>query len=179
MRHDTLMWKELSFETHRALFEPEMYQIYLSIHELGMRWHRHRYLPGQPPRTPAEHAADISPAEVKEFLRGKTTWGGYVSSSYDAKGALALCGALPPSEIRKTLRYYLQNHSGRGPQIKAFMSLLAGYPGKTPVRELTRIADTQKQKSLRQHAVDLLDDLSNPYSPPAEEQGAVPHVDMG
>ncbi|MBF9052032.1 hypothetical protein GTA62_18775 [Roseobacter sp. HKCCD9010] len=177
VRHDTLMWKELTFERHRPLFEPEMYQLYLSIHEIGARWYRHRYVPGKPPKTPTEHAADISPDEVKEFLRGKTTWGRYVSSSYDAKGALALCCTLPASDIRKTLRFYLKDHSGRGPQIKALMSLLADCPGKTPIKEFTRIASTQKQKSLKQHAIDLLDDLSHPYSPAVEEQGAAPYAD--
>jgi len=175
VRHDTLMWKEMRFETHRAIFEREMYKTYLKCHGFGVSWHRHRYEPGKPPKTAAEHAADISPAEVKEFLRNKTAWGGYLFSSYDAKGVLALCGALPVSEIRKTLRFYLKNHSGRSAQIKALMSVLASYQGKTPVNEFIRIAETQKQKTLKQHAIDLLDDLSHPYSPPIDEQSAPPH----
>lgn len=170
VRHDTLMWKETSFKTHRALFLPGMYKTYLCIHDLGIHWHRHRYMPGKPPKTPAQHAANISPAEVKEFLREKTTWGGYVNSSYDAKGALALCSALPVGDTRKTLSHYLKHHSARGPQIKALMTVLAGYPGKTPITVLTKIADAQKQKSLKQHAIDLLADLSHPYAPANEEQ---------
>ncbi|MEM6636156.1 MAG: hypothetical protein AAF667_09715 [Pseudomonadota bacterium] len=171
VRHDTLRWTDISFETHRALFAREMYKIYLDIHGLEANWYRHRYVPGAPPKSPADHAKDISEAEIKEFLRCRKNWGLYVNSAYDAKGALALVGALPVGEVRDTLLRYLKDHTARGPQIKALMSLLASYAGKAPVRELCLIADSQKQKSIKQHAIDLLDDLGHGYAPPAADRG--------
>ncbi len=168
IRNDTLRWDEIAFSTHRALFLPGMYETYLSLHDLGIHWHRHRFVSGKPPKTRAEHARDITEAEIRDFLRGKTTWGVYVNSSYDAKGALALCSALPVGEVQKTLRFYLRHHGGRGPQSKALMSLLASRDGKTPIRELTRIASMQKQKGLRQHAADLLNDLGHAVPAPRE-----------
>lgn len=168
--HDTLRWEDMTGSAHRPRLLEQMYREYAELFDWETGYLKDNY-PDQYARRRDKldwptFRDQMTEGQIATFLKEKRNWEPYVQSANDAKGILGLARGLAARDIRPTLQAYLQDHARRGAQSKALMTLYAGFGGKRVIRDLMRIAETQKQKGLRAHGVDLLEDLGVAYTPP-------------
>ncbi len=168
--HDTLRWQDMQGPGERPRLIAKMYEEYAAHFDWETGWL-------------AQHGPDrakqrrqkldwptfrdqVTDTRIAKFIDEKAKWEPYLQSANEAKGILGLATALPGRPVKKVLAAYLKEHARRTAQAKAVMELYAAIGGKPVIAELNRIAGTQKQKGLRTHAIDLLDDMGVPFLPP-------------
>lgn len=169
-RHDTLRWEDMTAPEHRPRLFEKMYLEYVEFFD----WETDHLRTTYPEKAARRRDKlnwptfrdQITEPQIAKFLKEKRNWEPYVASANDAKGILGLARALSPGAIKPTLSAYLGTHARRNAQAKAVMQLYASFGSKKVIEDLTRIAQTQKQKGLRDHAIDLLDDLCAPFQAP-------------
>jgi len=170
VREDTWRWDEIAFETHRPIFEREMYSVYARLVDLFgakdpkispfLKSNKGRRL------SQADYAAQIDQPQIDAFLHDKLNWGVYLFSAYEGKGSLALARYAPTQEVIKTIRVYHAKHGRRMHQAKVLVDLLASLRGEQARQALRDIAATEKRKGLRSYAIETLEDLGE--TPPLD-----------
>lgn len=172
--HDTLQWVDMTTPSHRPRLIKRMYVEYVEFFDWETEYMGQNY-PGRlkPDRKKLDWPTfrdQITEARIQKFLKEKQNWEPYVTSANEAKGILGLARSLTPGKVKSVLMNYLNTHSRRSAQAKAVMTLYASFGGKSVIKTLSHIAENQKQKGLRAHAMDLLEDLGVPYVPPPPEE---------
>ena len=175
VEYDTLRWEDLQSSAERPRLIAKMYEEYVELFDWETGWLQ-KNDPDRAKRRREKldwstYRDQVSEARIQKFLKEKQNWEPYLHSANDAKGVLGLARSLAPGAAKKALRGYLGPHARRTAQAKAIMQLYASFGGKPVVSELMRIAGAQKQKGLRQHAMDLLEDLGAPYIPEPDGDG--------
>ncbi|MEL7025846.1 MAG: hypothetical protein AAGO57_01270 [Pseudomonadota bacterium] len=171
--YDAFRWDALDPVTDRNRLVPHAYREYRHVYEVETEFYRthdpERFARRRPVRSLEDYASTLTEAGIQKFIADRMKWGPYPNSGHAARGVLALTKVLPVGEIKRTLRSYINDHSRRTAQIQALMDLISSYPGKTPVIELTGLADQLSQKTLRAHAINTLEDMGVTYLAPMNE----------
>ncbi len=175
--YDTLRWQDMQGPAERPRLLAKMYAEYAEIFDWETGWLR-QHDPDRANRRREklewpQFRDQITEAKIAKFAGDKAKWEPYLHSANDAKGILGLATGLPRSTIKTVLSAYLGPHVRRTAQAKAVMDLYATKASKPVVAELPRIATEQKQKGLRTHAINLLEDLGVPFLPPDPEPDAL------
>ena len=176
--HDTLRWQDLQGPSGRPRLLEKMYREYSDLFDWETGW-LGQHDPDRATRRREKQSWDtfrdtVTDSRIRKFVKEKQNWEPYVHSANDAKGVLGLARHVTPGAVKEVLAGYLGPHARRTAQAKAVMQLYANFGGKPVIRELTRIAETQKQKGLRAEAIDLLEDLGAPYQPPLPPEDPLP-----